>query len=139
MACTQRLEDKIKVLQLHSKGLPYTVIAEQTPCSVSRVRRIVRNWKEKKTVERKPGSGRPRKATQQIVQDAIELFEAHPRKTLQEAHEELSKKSNPLDDITTSSRLNISAHTFGNAVRDAGYGSYLAHKEEELTATNKTR
>ena len=28
---------------------------------------------------------------------------------------------------------------FGNAVQDAGYDSYLAQKEEELTVTNQTR
>ena len=71
----------------------------------------MRKWNEDQTVERKPGSGRPRKATLQIVQDAVELFEAHPRTSLEEAYEQLSSNSsNPLRDITTSSQLNVNLY-----------------------------
>lgn len=81
MSHTRTLDDKTKVIQLHANGLTYRAIAEQTPYSVSGVRRIVRVWKKRHTIARKPGSGRPPKVTPQKVQEAVELFEAHPRKS----------------------------------------------------------
>ena len=72
-------DEKVNVIRLHAEGFTYPQIAEETSYSVSGAKNIVRKWEEHQTVERKSGSGRPRKVTPQTVQDAVELFEQYSR------------------------------------------------------------
>ena len=51
---------KIQVVEMYAKGLGYKTISKRLEISISYIRTIVKNWKNKGNFDRKSGSGTPK-------------------------------------------------------------------------------
>ena len=56
-------DEKISIMQCFRLGMSFRNIAKTVGRSVPTISRICKTYKENKSLERKPGSGRPRKTT----------------------------------------------------------------------------
>ena len=56
-------DEKISIMQYFRLGMSFRDIAKTVGRSVLTISRICKTYKENKSLERKPGSGRPRKTT----------------------------------------------------------------------------
>jgi transposase len=117
-------EEKLEVINLRAQGLSFDEIAKRTRFSKSGAFRIDKIWQEEKRIESMKRSGRPSKLSEHKRSQLVNLVEEHPDYTLQQ--------------ISDASEIDVSLQTVGNTLRNEGFFSFVAEKEEEMKPPHKS-
>jgi hypothetical protein len=120
------INEKVKVIALRNRGLPFREIAEQTTYSKSGAQKVFKIWEDEERLETKNSQrGRNRAFIEEQKDEIEEHVRDNPWNTLEEITEDLS--------------LNVVPHTVEKVCLERELPSRAAEKVEKITPEHKRK
>jgi transposase len=87
------INERIRVIQLHSEGESYRSIAADIGISKTQAQRIIKHWSDIGKVEPSPHCGRPQALNDRDIRHLVRLSDLYLRATLAKVMNEASIKN----------------------------------------------